>query len=65
MIEQPTRRAPWTVVLANDKKRARLNAVRVVLDQMPYEGKDKSAIGDIDRRVALDARGYLKRGGED
>jgi polyphosphate kinase len=66
MIEQTnTDAAPWTIVRANDKLRARLNAIRVVLDRMPYESKDKSAIGDIDRRIVLDARGYLKRGGED
>jgi polyphosphate kinase len=57
--------APWTIVRANDKLRARLNAIRVVLDQIPYAGRDKSAIGDIDRRIVIDAKGYLKRGGED
>jgi polyphosphate kinase 2 len=57
--------APWTIVRANDKLRARLNAIRVVLDQIPYAGRDKSAIGDIDRRIIIDAKGYLKRGGED
>jgi polyphosphate kinase len=66
MIETTdTDAAPWTIVRANDKLRARLNAIRVVLDQMPYAGKDKSAIGDIDRRIVIDAKGYLKRGGED
>src|SRR5262245_11213261 len=66
MIETTnTDAAPWTIVRANDKLRARLNAIRVVLDQVPYAGKDKLAIGDIDRRIIIDAKGYLKRGGED
>jgi polyphosphate kinase 2 len=66
MIEKTsTEVAPWTIVRANDKLRARLNAIRVVLDRMPYAGKSKAAIGDIDRRVVLDAKAYLKRGGED
>lgn len=29
--------APWYVVLANDKKRARLNCISHLLDQIPYE----------------------------
>jgi len=33
-------RAPWTVVKSNDKKRARLEAIRHVLAQFDYEGKD-------------------------
>ncbi len=66
MIEQTsTEVAPWTIVRANDKFRARLNAIRLVLDRMPYAGKSKAAIGEIDRRVVLDAKSYLKRGGED
>ncbi len=32
--------APWTVVKSDDKKRARLNAMRHVLDTLPYPGKD-------------------------
>jgi polyphosphate kinase len=32
--------APWTVVKSNDKKRARLEAMRHVLNRFPYEGKD-------------------------
>jgi polyphosphate kinase 2 len=66
MIEQTsTEVAPWTIVRANDKLRARLNAIRVVLDRMPYAEKSRAAIGEIDRRVVLDAKTYLKRGGED
>jgi polyphosphate kinase len=34
--------APWTVVRANDKLRARLNAMRAVLSRIDYVGKDPS-----------------------
>jgi polyphosphate kinase 2 (PPK2 family) len=37
--------APWTVVKSNDKKRARLEAMKWVLSKFDYEGKDKSVIG--------------------
>jgi polyphosphate kinase 2 len=33
--------APWTVVKSNDKKRARLEAMRYVLSKIPYEGRDE------------------------
>lgn len=43
-----TLRSPWIVVKSDDKKRARLNAIRYVLSVIPYEGKDLEAIGRID-----------------
>lgn len=36
--------APWHVVPAIDKKRARLNCIRHLLDQVPYEKVDKDEI---------------------
>lgn len=39
---------PWTVVRANDKRRARLNAMRAVLCEIDYEGKDKEVVGKPD-----------------
>jgi polyphosphate kinase len=43
--------APWTVVKSNDKKRARLEAIRHVLEQFEYEGKDEEVVGRPDRRI--------------
>jgi polyphosphate kinase len=40
--------APWTVVKSNDKKRARLEAMRYVLSRVPYEDKDQFAVGHPD-----------------
>lgn len=40
--------APWTVVKSNDKKRARLEAMRWVLSQFKYAGKDKHVVGTPD-----------------
>ena len=40
--------AHWTVIKSNDKKRARLNALRYVLHKMPYTGKDVEQIGPLD-----------------
>ncbi|TDK35270.1 polyphosphate kinase 2 [Rhizobium deserti] len=44
-------RAPWTVVLANDKRRAHLNIMRQILLSLDYEGKDADAIGEIDNKI--------------
>jgi polyphosphate kinase 2 len=43
--------APWTVVKSNDKKRARLEAIRHVLEQFDYEGKDEEVVGKPDRKI--------------
>lgn len=43
--------APWTVIRSNDKRRARLNAIRTILTALPYEGKDKLKIGKIDDKI--------------
>ncbi len=37
--------APWTVIKSNDKKRARLEAMRYVLWLLPYDGKDEQVVG--------------------
>ncbi len=43
--------APWTVVRSDDKRRARLNAIRVVLHRFNYAHKDTAAIGEIDTAI--------------
>ena len=36
--------APWIIVNANDKKRARLNVIKDILSHVEYEGKENAAI---------------------
>jgi len=43
--------APWTVIRANDKRRARINLIRTILTELRYTGKDKGAIGEIDGKI--------------
>nr|WP_221376704.1 polyphosphate kinase 2 [Actinoplanes polyasparticus] len=40
--------APWTVVKSNDKKRARLEAMRHVLNRFDYDNKDTEIVGTPD-----------------
>jgi polyphosphate kinase 2 len=37
--------APWVIVKSNDKKRARLNAMRHFLSTLDYPGKDPAVVG--------------------
>lgn len=43
--------APWTVVRSDDKRRARLSAIRHVLGQFDYSHKDTKALGQIDPAI--------------
>jgi polyphosphate kinase len=54
--------APWTVVKSNDKKRARLEAMRHVLSRFPYEGKDAEVARAPDSLVVGPAATLLEQG---
>ncbi|GAA6207377.1 polyphosphate kinase 2 [Cognatishimia sp. WU-CL00825] len=46
-----TDHAPWTVIRSDDKRRARLNAIRHVLNHIDYAHKDATAIGLCDDKI--------------
>jgi polyphosphate kinase 2 len=46
-----TSECPWTVVKSNDKKRARLQAIRHVLSLFDYPDKDHDVIGEPDTAI--------------
>lgn len=43
--------APWTVILSDDKDRARIAAIQTVLTSVDYAGRNRTAIGEIDGLV--------------
>ncbi len=43
--------APWCELDANDKKRARLNAMRYLLDNIPYTNKDTKRVNGVDAKI--------------
>ncbi|MEQ1769377.1 MAG: polyphosphate kinase 2 [Devosia sp.] len=51
---------PWTVVLANDKRRARLEVIRTVLKGIDYEGKDEGKVGKVDGKIAMAPERYMR-----
>ena len=53
-----TTACPWIVIKSNDKKRARLNAMRYVLSIIDYAEKDPKAIGTVDPLIL--SRAHVK-----
>ncbi|MEO3811135.1 polyphosphate kinase 2 [Sphaerisporangium sp. B11E5] len=54
-LHTDTEIAPWTVIKSNDKKRARLEAMRHVLNLFDYDDKDKQVVGTPDPRIVISA----------
>jgi len=51
-----TDHAPWTMIRSNDKKRARLNAMRFFLSQFDYTDKDETIVMPPDPLLVKRAR---------
>ena len=52
--------APWTIIRSDDKRRARLNAIRVFLHSIEYAEKDEEQIGPVDGLIVKSAPEYLR-----
>jgi hypothetical protein len=61
-FETDTADAPWTVIKSDCKKRARLNAMRYVLQKLPYTNKDADHIGPLDTLIVGRAHVVYERG---
>ncbi|TDV44307.1 polyphosphate kinase 2 [Actinophytocola oryzae] len=57
--------APWTVVKSNDKKRARVEAMRSVLARFPYADRDSEVVGTPDPLIVGAAETLLEEGEDD
>jgi polyphosphate kinase 2 len=55
-----TNTCPWTVVRANDKRRARLNAIRHVLSNVDYKGKDEKVVATPDPKIVVPGDLFLR-----
>ncbi|MEM1373774.1 MAG: polyphosphate kinase 2 [Pseudomonadota bacterium] len=51
-LERTNAPCPWTVIRSDDKRRARLMAIRSVLRQFDYAGRDDTGLGRVDGAVA-------------
>jgi polyphosphate kinase 2 len=61
-FETDTAEAPWTVIKSDCKKRARLNAMRYVLNKLPYTPKDLQHVGKLDSLIVGRAHVVYERG---
>lgn len=57
-----TKHAPWFILRSDDKKRARLNCIRHILDQFPYEEvpREKVKLPERSNKHAYDDQATLK-----
>lgn len=60
-----TAESPWIVIKSDCKKRARLNAMRYVLSKLPYDGKDKQRVGNVDPLIVGRAGALYELGEKD
>ena len=56
LLASDTLIAPWTIINSNEKKRARLGAIRSVLHTIEYDHKDSDVACEPDPRVVRTAR---------
>jgi len=62
MLERTsTERSPWTIIRSNNKPKARLNAMKVILNSVDYEGRDQELEFDPDPEVVISGRAELDR----
>jgi polyphosphate kinase 2 len=53
--------APWTIIRSNSKPRARLNAMKVILNAVDYEGRDPDLDFTVDSEIVFTGREELAR----
>ena len=46
-----TNHAPWTLIRSDDKRRARVAAIRSILNRLPYDGKNEDIVGTPDPTI--------------
>ena len=54
--------APGTIVRSDDKKRARLNAIKHILHTIPYDGKDTDVVTAPDSHIVGSAKAIYEHG---
>ena len=54
MLKQShTHNSPWTIIRSNDKHKARLEAIKVILNSIDYEGRDESLDYTVDPDIVI------------
>ena len=53
--------APWTVIKSDDKKRARIETMRFILNQLSYPNKDENAVRKPDPLIVGSAKDFFEQ----
>ncbi len=62
MLERTsTETAPWTIIRSNSKPKARLNAIKVILNAVNYAGRDRSLDFTPDPEIVISGEDELDR----
>jgi len=54
LMASHNRSAPWMVIKANNKKKARINAIKSILNRIEYTNKIEQKELDVDKSIAVD-----------
>lgn len=55
-----TPKSPWTIIRSDSKFLARINSIKVILNSIPYEGKDERLDFSVDKNVVITAKKELE-----
>jgi len=55
LMASDTEHAPWTIIDSNDKKKARINTIKHILNQIDYPEKIKKKHLKVDKKIILSA----------
>ncbi len=50
-----TKSSPWIIIRSDDKKKARLNTIRIILNALDYPHKNSSSLGKISKKIVFTA----------
>jgi polyphosphate kinase 2 len=54
LMASHNRSAPWTIIKANNKKKARINAIKSILNRIDYTNKIDQKELEVDKSIAID-----------
>ena len=55
-----TETSPWTIIRSDSKFLARLNSIKVILNSIPYEGRDERLDFSVDSDIVITAEKELE-----
>jgi len=53
LMASHTQVTPWTIVKSDDKKKARINCIRHILNSINYAKRSKDDIFNVDKKILI------------